>query len=58
MADRSNHKLNTEIERFIDAYDGTAIGSDIQNMYENGTSYEYICDYLGWNFEDYEEMEN
>lgn len=55
MADRSNHRLNVAIERFIDAYDGTAIGRDVQNMYENGTSYETICDRAGIDYEDYRE---
>lgn len=54
---RNNHRLNTDIERFIDAYDGTAIGQDVRNMYENGTSYESICDYLGWDIDDYPEDE-
>lgn len=43
------------IERFIDAYDGTALGEAVQNMYENGTSYESICDYMGIDYADYEE---
>lgn len=56
--DRSNYRLNAVIERFIGAYDGTSIGQDIRNMYENGTSYEVICDYLGnygIDYEDYRE---
>lgn len=52
---RSNHRLNVVIERFIDAYDGTAVGRDIRNMYENGTSYESICDCMGIDCEDYRE---
>lgn len=53
-ADRKNHRLNVEIERFIEAYDGTAIGQDVRNMYENGTSYEAICDRIGIELEDWE----
>lgn len=53
--DRTNHQLNVAIERFIEAYDGTAIGQDIRNMYENGTSYESICDRMGIEYKDYEE---
>lgn len=53
--DRTNHRLNTLIERYIDNYDGTAIGQDIRNMYENGTSYESICDRMGICYEDYQE---
>lgn len=52
---KNNPRLNTEIERFITAYDGTAIGCSIKNMYENGSSYESICDKLGIDYEDYEE---
>lgn len=53
MGNRDNHRLNVDIERFIDAYDGTAIGQAVNNMYENGTSYKSICDYLGWDMEEY-----
>ena len=55
FADRSNHRLNVEIERFIDAWEGTAIGQDVKNMYENGTSYEHICERMGIDYEDFEE---
>lgn len=55
MEDRGNHRLNVVIERFIDAYDGTAIGQEVKNMYENGTSYEHICERLDIDFEDYDE---
>lgn len=54
-SDRSNHRLNVEIERFIDAYEGTAIGVSVRNMYENGTSYESICEKMEIDYEDYEE---
>ena len=53
--ERSNHRLNVAIERFIEAYDGTAIGQEVRNMYENGTSYTHICDRMGIDYEDYEE---
>ena len=53
--DRNNYRLNHEIERFIEQYDGTSIGSDVRNMYENGTSYEHICERMGIDFTDYEE---
>ena len=52
---RSNHRLNVLIERYIDNYDGTSIGQDVRNMYENGSSYESICDRIGITYEDYEE---
>lgn len=55
MTDRSNYRLNAVIERFIDAYEGTAIGQDVRNMYENGSSYECICDYMGIDFAEYQE---
>lgn len=53
MDKQNNCCLNVAIEQFIDAYDGTAIGLAVKNMYENGTSYESICDYLGWDISDY-----
>lgn len=53
--DRSNDRLNTVIERFIEAYDGTSIGWDVKNMYENSSSYEAICDYMGLEYSDYED---
>ncbi len=43
------------IERYIESYDGTATGQEIHNMYENGSSYESICDRIGICYEDYEE---
>lgn len=55
MVDRNNHRLNTVIERFIDSYDGTSIGQDICNMYENGTTYESICDRMDIDYQDYRE---
>lgn len=55
MNNRGNHRLNVVIERFIEAYDGTAIGRDVRNMYENGTSYETICDRIDVDYADYEE---
>lgn len=39
MADRSNHRLNEEIESHIRQWDGTIHGQMVKNMYENGTSY-------------------
>lgn len=52
--DRSNHRLNVLIERYIDNYDGTSIGQDVRNMYENGSSYDSICDQIGICYDDYE----
>lgn len=52
---RENRRLNMEIERFVEAYDGTAIGQSIRNMYENGSSYEAICDRMGLDYDDYKE---
>lgn len=53
--DRENHRLNMEIEHFVEAYDGTAIGQSIRNMYENDSSYEAICDRMGLDYDDYKE---
>lgn len=50
---RSNHRLNYEIEKFIEIWDGTIKGQEVKNMYENGTSYEAICDYMDIEYEDY-----
>ena len=55
MADRNNHRLNVAIERYIDAWDGTIIGQQVKNMYENGTGYESICEAMQIDYEDYEE---
>ena len=53
--DRSNHSLNTKIENLIDTWDGTAFGQEIKNMYENGSSYESICDRIGIDYKDFKE---
>ena len=37
----------SNIERFIEVYDGTATGESVKNMLENGTALEYICEYAG-----------
>ena len=41
--------MESQIKRFIDVYNGTAIGESIKNQYENGQSvdavYEQIEDY-------------
>lgn len=55
MADRSNYRLNEEIERQIRAWDGTIHGVTIKNMYENGSSYEGICEATDIDYADYEE---
>ncbi len=55
MGDRSNHRLNVEIERFIDAWGDTIIGHQVKNMYENGTDYESLCEAMNIDYADYEE---
>lgn len=55
MSDRSNHRLNVEIERQIDMLDGTIHGQTIKNMYENGSDYENICEAANIDYEDYME---
>ena len=55
MADRSNTRLNEEIESKIRQWDGTVFGASLKNMYENSTSYEGICEYADIDYEDYEE---
>ena len=54
MADRSNARLNEEIESKIRQWDGTIFGASLKNMYENGTSYEGICEYADIDYKDYE----
>lgn len=54
-ANRSNNRLNAEIERLIDVWDGTVFGQELKNMYENGSGYESICERAGIDYEDYEE---
>lgn len=51
--ERDNPVLNDVIERYIEQWDGTAQGQDIRNMYENGSSYESICERMGIDYEDY-----
>lgn len=36
-------------------WDGTIFGASLKNMYENGTSYEGICEYADIDYKDYEE---
>ena len=55
VAGRDNERLNAEIEEYIAIWDGTAIGAGVKNMYENGDSYEHICEAMGIDIEDYEE---
>lgn len=55
MADRSNQRLNAEIERQIDAWEGTIHGKTIKNMYENGSDYESICEVMQMDYDDYTE---
>lgn len=52
---RNNHRLNCEIERQIDVWDGTIRGLELKNMYENGSSYEAICDRFDIDYSDFEE---
>lgn len=55
MADRSNTQLNGEIEKQIEMWDGTIHGQTIKNMYENGSSYESICEVAHIDYEDFKE---
>lgn len=53
FADRSNYRLNAEIEQFINVWDGTAIGQDVKNMYTNDSDYESICERINIDYSDY-----
>lgn len=55
MEGRSNRRLNALIEDHIRQWDGTVHGECVKNMYENGTSYESICEMMDVEYEDYEE---
>lgn len=55
MGDRSNAALNEAIEEHIRIWDGTIHGSCIKNMYENGDSYDHICEAANIDIEDYED---
>lgn len=55
MVDRSNQRLNEKIENLIYMWGGTIYGLMIQDMYNNGSDYESICEVAGINYEDYEE---
>ena len=41
-----------KIEQFIRQYEGTSIGQSVKNMYENGESYEKICEFAGIDYDD------
>ena len=55
--ERDNARLNEAIEKFIDTWDGTVLGACVRNMYQNGDSYEHICDAMDIDYYDYEEDE-
>ena len=44
--------MASKAQKYIDKLDKL----DIKNMYENGSSYESICEVIGIDYEDYEEM--
>lgn len=54
--DRSNERLNEEIERFINMWDGTIHGYQLKNAWENGCDYETMCELCGIDYEDYEDV--
>ncbi len=53
--DRSNERLNKVIEEHIRQWDGTIHSFCIKNMWENGDSYEHICEAMNIDIEDYED---
>ena len=52
---RDNCRLNVEIERYIEQWDGTIHGMEVRNMYDGGANYESICERIGIDYEDYKE---
>lgn len=55
MADRSNHRLNAEIEKQISMWYGTIHGQTLKRMYDNGCDYSDICEVANIDYEDFEE---
>ena len=55
MANRGNSRLDQEIQRQISTWRGTVHGQTLKNMYDNGASYESICEAAGIDYEEYEE---
>ena len=55
MTDRINHRLNEKIESHIRQWSGTIHGQMVKRMYENGASYEAICEVMQIDYEEYEE---
>lgn len=55
MNERDNETLNEHIKETIYQWDGTAYGQSLKNMWENGTSYEGILEYMNEEIEDWEE---
>ena len=53
--DRNNGPLNKYIENVIEQWDGTIYGQCIKNMYENGTDYQSICEYMNVEYEEWED---
>jgi len=51
---RENSALNALIEKEIFMWDETVHGAAVKNAYENGSSYETICELMGIDYEDYE----
>ena len=52
---RNNDRLDSEIEHQIAIWDGTIRGLELKNMYENGSSYEAICDRFDIDYSEFEE---
>ena len=55
MGNRDNQKLNIAIEDFIRTWYGTVLETCVKNMYENGDSYEHICEAANIDIVDYED---
>ena len=53
--DRSNTRLNEEIESIIRQWDSTVYGVQIKRMWENGTDYETMCENCNLDYAEYEE---
>lgn len=56
MADRTNKKLNEEIEKYISRWHGTPTEIMVSKMYYGDIAdYEDICEIMGIDYGDWEE---
>lgn len=47
-------EVEEKINEMIRTWEGTVFGESLKNMYENGTSYECICEYAGIDYDEFD----